>query len=186
MEHSFFLGYGFVVMLVVLLVFAVNMMHLIDVAFVAHDLLTTRHATAAVGVIIRLHGKDKGHLYDLGSCRGGFIVSLLASQPFMKATGVDISRFRVRWSQIRSWLNASRAHFIRNDFFEVNLADADVVYLYLQPSLMSRLEQKMKSELKSGAMVITNTQYFPNWQPVETRVVHPANPAHEKLYVYIN
>ena len=67
----------------------------------------------------------------------------------------------------------------------LDLQNADVVYTYLWYDLMPSLEKKLKNNLKKGAIVITNTSNFPNWQPKETHITYSKNPEFEKLFVYV-
>jgi hypothetical protein len=158
---------------------------LFDVAFAGHDLSTSRAAAKNAGEILKIYGKHTGVVYDLGSCRGDFLINLLGSCGLIKAFGVDSSKFRVRFSSVRSILMGRAAKFIQEDLFSANVSTADAVYLYLAPSAMPMLEKKLQKELKQGALVITNTQFFPNWQPDQIFITHPKNPEFEKMFTYI-
>jgi alanine-alpha-ketoisovalerate/valine-pyruvate aminotransferase len=66
------------------------------------------------------------------------------------------------------------------------LEKADIVYTYLWYDLMPILEKKLEKELKSGAIVITNTSHFAFWQPIEIINTWPniRDSKFEKLFVY--
>jgi hypothetical protein len=53
---------------------------------------------------------------------------------------------------------------------------------------MPILEKKLQKELKQGALVITNTSHFQDWQPTEKVVTYPKvskTPDFETLFVYV-
>ena len=73
---------------------------------------------------------------------------------------------------MRAWLFRKEIKFIRNNIFDVDLSNADIVYTYLWYDLMPPLEQKLQKELKSGSIVITNTSNFPTWKPIQTVITY--------------
>ena len=53
---------------------------------------------------------------------------------------------------------------------------------------MPMLEKKLQNELKQGALVVTNTSRFQNWQLVEKAGTYPKvsrTPDFETLFVYV-
>lgn len=175
-----------------LLVFAAGLttvlyfVYLLDSALGGYDFATSGAAARKIGFIIAGQDKPKGEFYDLGSSRGGLIFNLLGQCPQLTATGVDNSRLRTYFSRVIALFRGQNAKFLTGDIFAADVSQADIVYMYLDISLMPRLEQKLRKELKSGAMAITNTQFFPSWAPSQTYIVHPGKPEYEKLFVYVN
>jgi hypothetical protein len=45
------------------------------------------------------------------------------------------------------------------------VSDADVVFFYLTSAQTTRLQEKLKQELKPGARVVSIAADFPDWQP---------------------
>ena len=159
--------------------------HLFDVAFVGHDFATTILAANKVSQIIKDYKKDEALVYDLGSSRGGFITDLLIHSPKITVIGVDSSKLRIFTSRFRNFFRNQQVKFLKANIFSVNISRADVVYIYLKPSLMPDLEAKLKQELKSGAIVILNTQTFPSWTLDSSYITHLKKPEYEKLSVYL-
>ena len=62
-----------------------------------------------------------------------------------------------------------RAHAYLGNFWDIDLADADVVAVYLIPHRMGQLESKLRLELRPGARVISNGFVIPNWEPEISR-----------------
>jgi hypothetical protein len=57
--------------------------------------------------------------------------------------------------------------FVEGDLFGMNVEQATVVTLYLLPSMMGQVEQKLRKELKPGTRVISHDYALPSWKPVE-------------------
>src|ERR1700733_2056705 len=68
---------------------------LTDSSFGGLDFTTKKGTIDEVIKIVRLKGLESGNFYDLGSCRGGLVISISKVLPKMKVTGIDDSWFRV-------------------------------------------------------------------------------------------
>lgn len=113
--------------------------------------------------ILRLAGiKRNKKFYELGSGDGRVV--LTAAKMGAKATGIEQSWIRVLYSRHkgRSFKNSN---FLHGNIFAKNYSDADIVYIYLLHKGVAKLEQKLKKELKYGAIIITQTYHFPKWKP---------------------
>jgi hypothetical protein len=175
----------FFVLAFIVVVVAVYYTFLFDMVFGGHDFATTSAAVDKVREIIQANHKTQGILYDLGSSRGGFIFRILIKCPQLKALGVDNSRFRVWLSNLIAVLFSNRTKFLKGDIFAADVSKVDVVYAYLDVSLMERIQTKLQKELKPGAIAILNTQTFPSWIPSQVYITHPKKPLFEKLSVYL-
>jgi NADPH:quinone reductase-like Zn-dependent oxidoreductase len=181
----FILVGSILIVLITLCIAVLQFILLLDVVLVGHDFATSSKGINQVSKILKDLKKDTGIFYDLGSARGNFAVNLSKICPNLKVFGVDKSRLRIIFSNILSKFFSSKAKFIRQNIFNADISLADVVYLYLKDTEMPALEAKLKNELKSGAMVITNTQSFPSWQVHKSYITYPEKPEYEKMFVYI-
>jgi len=84
------------------------------------------------------------------------------------ANGVELSllpyilaRFRQLFHQDRS-----RVKIFYKDIWNVDLSDADIVYIFLVPKVYQKVKEKLEKELKQGAKVITYVWPFEGWEPV--------------------
>ncbi len=113
---------------------------------------------------------------DLGSGDGRVIIGL--AKLGAKADGMEIDPELVK----RARKNASeqgldgKIKIINTNYWDEDLSGYDVITIYGITSIMDRLEQKLRKELKPGARVISNYFTFPNWQPVERQ---------GEIYVYV-
>lgn len=103
--------------------------------------------------------------YDLG-CGDGRIV-ITAAQRGAKATGIDLDPQRIKEANE----NAEKAGlkgkvtFIEGDLFDFDFSTADVLTLYLLPSVNLKLRPKILKELKPGTRVVSHAFDMGDWEP---------------------
>lgn len=103
---------------------------------------------------IGLHMGNKTHftIYELGSGWGGFCRKLATAFPDATIQGYEISPIPFAVSKIMQWFCFGvNYHINRGDFFEKNMADADVIICYLSPYHMQRFEREIWPTLKFGS-----------------------------------
>lgn len=102
---------------------------------------------------------------DLGSGDGTLVIE--AARRGARAIGVEINPLLVWISRWRArWRNAEdTVVIIRGDIKNYPLRGADVIFLYLMPKGMEQLQNKIVSEAKSGARIVSNSFPLPNLQP---------------------
>lgn len=113
-------------------------------------------------VLQEINFKEDSLVFDLGCGNAKFLITLL-KQKKVKAIGYEyfIIPFIIAWARSLFYKNLKVYH---QDFFYADLSRADYVFCYLVPEQMDRLEEKLQKELKPGAIVISNTFSFKNWQ----------------------
>lgn len=121
--------------------------------------------------------RHKGHnpkqlkFIDLGSGSGTIVFE--AAELGFDAVGIEYSPYLVWTARLRAKLcGLNNADFKRADLFSANLSEYDVVFSYLMPKAMKKLEKKLENELKPGAVFIAESFKLPNKKPskVENRV----------------
>lgn len=135
----------------------------------------------AIQKVVEILKSRRGNFYDLGSARGDFLFQLIKQAPHLNYYGLDNSLFRTSVAKLKAWVFATNATFLCKDIFNVDLSDANTVYVYLPQDLMPDLETKLLKELKSGSFAITNRVSFPSWQPAQIYKLSTS----EKLFVYV-
>ena len=121
--------------------------------------------------------------YDLGAGDGR--VLLIAAKEFgAQAVGIEIGpvqcalgwlrillsrgRHRARPARARAAGTGEQSRRIRlrcENFYKVDLHNADVIFVYLTSSQTSRLARKLEQELRPGARVVSIAADFLEWQP---------------------
>lgn len=106
-------------------------------------------------------------VYDLG-CGDGRIVIAAAKRQKIKAVGVDIDPERVAESRenVRAAGLDSSVEIRQADVFDLDLSEADVVFLYLTPRLNERLMPQLR-HLKPGARIISYEFDMGSAKPVQ-------------------
>ncbi len=119
---------------------------------------------------------DTDRVADLGSGDGRLLLEAAragakAAQGYEIHPGlVWISRLSARWQHLHSQIT-----IYQKSFWDADLSDITLVFLYQLPDAVARLEQKLKRELPAGARVVSHAFPFPNWKPEEVR---------GKIYLY--
>lgn len=130
-------------------------------------------AKKAVSMIEFADIKHGDRVWDLGCGSGQLLYA--AARVQARVTGVEINSWaaiQARW-RLR---HCKTAGVILGSMWRYSVHDADVVLVYLLPALVARLEQKLLSELKPGARVISRGFPFPYLQLVKKQ---------DDLYLYI-
>ena len=101
---------------------------------------------------------------DLGSGTGSFVRRLARLRPDWQIVGAETAP--APWLLSR-WLarRQPNAQLVRADFWQLDLADYDLVYAFLSPVPMSALWQKAVGEMKAGALLVSNSFPVPGQTP---------------------
>jgi hypothetical protein len=108
-------------------------------------------------------------VYDLGSGDGRIVIA--AARDFgARAVGVEIDSKLVRESErnAESAGVSSRARFIQQDLFQVDMREATVVTLFLLPGVNVMLAPKFLKELRPGTRIVSYLHDMGEWQPDKT------------------
>jgi len=105
-------------------------------------------------------------LYDLGA-GDGRILFIAAEEFGVRAVGIEASPLQYWFIKARIFFSGKQAqiHARRENFFQSNISDADVVFAFLTSKEVIRLQDKLEKELKPGARLIAISADFPDWKP---------------------
>jgi protein-L-isoaspartate O-methyltransferase len=107
-------------------------------------------------------------LYDLG-CGDGRVVIMAAQEFGARSVGVEMREDLAKQALVKiSELSLDgQVKIINGDMFKVDLAQADVVTLYLTTSANDKVKPKLESELKLGTRVVSHDYEILGWRPVK-------------------
>jgi trans-aconitate methyltransferase len=109
-------------------------------------------------------------IIDLGSGNGQLATKIARAFPQTKVTGIEISL--VPWciaSLRRTLFGPPNLEFKRENFWPYDCSQTDAIVAYLNGAVIGRVSEKLRKELKPGALVITNEIPLQgDWQPIET------------------
>jgi SAM-dependent methyltransferase len=120
--------------------------------------------------------------YDLGSGNGKVSLEIARRFPDLECIGIELNIAAFCFSKIKNIFSKCKVDYRFGNFFKANISDADVVFIYLFPGFMERIERKFKEELKCGAIVITNTFPLKNKKP--EKIIENEKNLLGKLYIY--
>jgi SAM-dependent methyltransferase len=135
--------------------------------------------------MLRLADPKEGEvLYDLG-CGDGRIVVTAAKKYKVRGIGVDIDPERIRESNENAEKAgvSERVKFIRKNLFEMDFGDADVLCMYLLPSVNVKLRPKILEDMRPGARVVSHSFDMGDWSPDKTVQVAESN--NRTLYFWV-
>jgi SAM-dependent methyltransferase len=122
--------------------------------------------------------------YDLGCGDGRVVIEAVKRGAY----GVCVELRRDLIEQAKE--NAKREHvyerirFVNDSFFNIDLSDADIVYMYLLTRVNAQLRPKLEKELRTGARIVTLDFEIPGWKPVHVEK-HIVAGMTRTIYLYI-
>ncbi len=121
---------------------------------------------------------SEDRFFDLGSGTGKSLI--IASKDFgAEVVGIDHSRPNVLISRINLKVKKVKGKIICQNLLKTDLREADVIFTYLSPSLMEKLEKKIKKE-KVSLRVASYCFSFPGLK--EEKVLKTANG--KNIFIY--
>lgn len=119
--------------------------------------------------------------YDLGSGDGRvcFLVNQLTGA---KCVGFELTWWTYLLAEIRLMIKDKRlkVEFKNQNFFKHNWSEATVIYGYLYPPLMGRVEEKFLADCRPGSLAIIRDFPLPNLKPTEVFYL----PKKHEIYIY--
>lgn len=100
-------------------------------------------------------------VYELG-CGDARIIRLAAAQGVKKAVGFDVSIPLIWYGKFLSLVLRNPAKIQWKNIWNQDYADADVIFCYLLPMAMARMEEEIWPQLKVGAKIISNSFILPH------------------------
>ncbi|XP_067334153.1 adenine nucleotide translocase lysine N-methyltransferase [Channa argus] len=116
-------------------------------------------------VMTLLKGR-KGGLVDLGSGDGRIVLEA-SQQGLTPAVGYELNPWLVRLAHFKAWKAGyhGKVSYRREDLWKVDLTECKNVTVFLAPSVLSLLQEKLQTELPGDAFVIAGRFPFPDWKP---------------------
>ena len=104
-------------------------------------------------------------IVDLGSGDGRLLVAI--AKAGAEAHGFEHNPLLVVKSKhnFKKEGVVGKAFVHMSNFWDVDVSQFDGVVVYGIPYIMTRLEEKLKKELRPGARVVSYSFPFPNWEP---------------------
>ena len=109
--------------------------------------------------------KKNSRFVEIGS-GDGRMVRYAAKRYGARGDGVDVNPILINWAKVLSKIvgTEGNVNFQVENVFDVDLGQADYVYLFLMPELIEKLKSKMNKELKRSAVVIAHGFPVKGWE----------------------
>jgi SAM-dependent methyltransferase len=140
---------------------------------------TSSARIAAILQAVPMESPEK--LVDLG-CGDGRVLKMAWQTYGVRGLGYEINPFAYLKARLRC-IGIKGVEIKCCSFWRANLSEADVVFCYLFPDVMKNLSEKLRSELKCGAVVVSCNFALPDWHA--QRILRPNNPNQgDPIYIY--
>ncbi|XP_028842707.1 protein N-lysine methyltransferase FAM173A-like isoform X2 [Denticeps clupeoides] len=118
-------------------------------------------------VMTLLKGRS-GSVADLGSGDGRIVLEAFR-QGFSPAVGYELNPWLVRLANFHAWRAGyyGKVSYRREDLWKVNLSDCNNVTVFLAPSVLTLLQEKLLTDLPNDALVVSGRFPFPDWTACE-------------------
>jgi cyclopropane fatty-acyl-phospholipid synthase-like methyltransferase len=120
--------------------------------------------------MLKLAGVKAGDVvYDLG-CGDGRIVITAAQKFGATGVGVDLNPQRIKEANANAQAAgvADKVKFVQGDLFDFDFSEANVVTMYLLPSVNLTLRPKLQKELKPGSRIVSHDFDMGDWEAEKT------------------
>lgn len=126
-------------------------------------------------------GQREVRFIDLG-CGLGTNVFFMQSLPNVaRAVGVETAPLPYLVARLQAWFKPGEIR--RQDLWQVNLAEYDVVYAFLSPEPMAKLWQKAQNEMRPGARLVSNSFALEGVEPSD--IWQLADRRQTRLFIYV-
>lgn len=117
---------------------------------------------------------------DLGSGWGTLLLPLAKHFSSHRFVGYELANLPYYISKLRAYY-LKNLQFKRQNFFNVNLSNSDIIFCFLLPSAMQQCYDKILPKLKKGTIIYANRFPLPNIEPNE---IVSLDSDYETFYVY--
>lgn len=147
----------------------------LDVPYVPTDQKTVEEMLKLAGV------KAGDVVYDLG-CGDGRIVITAAEKFGATGVGVDLNPERIKEAKANAAAAgvSDKVEFVLGDLFDFDFSKANVVTMYLLPSVNLKLRPKLQKELKPGSRIVSHDFDMGDWEAEKTVRVG----SHDTIYLW--
>lgn len=138
------------------------------------------NATTRDALKVLVKNKRDVHFLDLGCGLGGNVAFMSQIKNVSESHGVETAPVPYVLSKIVTFFRGGSTYAM--DLWKTDLAYYDVVYAFLSPQPMPKLWEKVKEEMVSGSVFVSNSFAVPNEEPTE--VWELADRRKTILYIY--
>jgi precorrin-6B methylase 2 len=102
-----------------------------------------------------LKPKDNSLIIELGCGKAGFLYAAEQNFPNTELIGIENAPFPYLMAKIQAAIRSSRIKIVRQDLYKADISRADIIYCYLNLTMMEMLASKFKFECKRHCRIIS-------------------------------
>ena len=142
---------------------------------------TSSRKAISAGKLAKISSKDM--VYELGSGDSNFLVAV-CKKFGSSGVGIEIDFLRNLTARLNIIKNkvGDKVTLKRGNFFDYNISDATIVFVYLVPRVLEKLKPKLFKELKKGTKVISYKYKFE--QKDKDRLALISEDKKNEIYLY--
>lgn len=108
---------------------------------------------------------------ELG-CGDGRVVRFAVKKYGAKGVGIDVNPLVLLLAQIKTRMeNILNISFLRQNVSDADVAEFDVVYLFLLPELLDKLTDKLEKETRDRVLIISHGFQIPSFKKYHIKTV---------------
>lgn len=178
----------FILVLIIISVILVIYFILIQPSFFSDAPFVPTDSSVVDKIVSHIPLEKGKKFYDLGCGDARILLAAYRRQPEMEYIGVEKNLYPYLRARFNLWRvgNPSNIKIVRTDIFKMDYSDADILYIYLFPKVLERLEKKFINELRPGSQVFSATFQFPSLKPLSRIDFEKAHgwDIIKKMYIY--
>ena len=142
---------------------------LIAITFIAHLWVPVVYVPTPHVVVKEMvelaHLKPGNRVYDLGAGDARLLIAAKRKEPGITVIGCELIPTVWALGKLNILKSRQKVTLRFQNILRCDLQDADVVFLYLIPSLMEKLKEKFDQELRPGTRVVAYVFKIPGKEP---------------------
>ncbi len=119
--------------------------------------------------LAKLQGEET--IVDLGAGDGRLLIEAKRQFPHIRVRGFEIIPTVWLMGYLRMLTHRTRVKLILGNALKADVSDADVIFLYIFPSVIEKLMKRFEKELKPGTRIISHTFALPGKTPITEKRV---------------
>jgi len=135
----------------------------------------------SINKFIKLTPTDR--VVDLGS-GDGRVLRLFERQGVDDLTGYEINLWPHIQAKIYNFFTKSKSKVYLRNFFNVDLAQFNIVFCYLLEGCLTRLTKKFDSELKPGTKIVSYAFEIKNWHTPTEIIYTSEKKDRDRIFIY--
>lgn len=136
--------------------------------------------------MLELAGVQPGdYVIDLGSGDGRIVIS--AAKMGAMGHGIDLDPQRIKEARANAESEnvTDRVMFMREDIFETDFSDANVITMYLLTSVNRKLRPRLLETLEPGTRVVSHSFDMGEWEPDVTESIETQTGSRHTIYYWV-